>query len=76
MGMDMDKDMALFIDVTGSNSELAVQYLQLADIDVMDAMGEYFENFGAPLTDDPEFRRKTRAAGIELDDDKDDTSPK
>ncbi|OJJ79604.1 uncharacterized protein ASPGLDRAFT_29654 [Aspergillus glaucus CBS 516.65] len=31
----------------------------------MDAMGEYFENFGAPLTDDSEFRRKTRAAARE-----------
>lgn len=38
MSMDIDKDIALFVDVTGSNSELAVQHLQLADFDVMVAM--------------------------------------
>lgn len=38
MSMDIDKDIALFVDVTGSNSKLAVQHLQLADFDVMVAM--------------------------------------
>lgn len=37
-------------------------------------MGEYSENSGVPLTDDPEFQ-KTGAAGIELDDTGDE-SPK
>lgn len=41
---------AQFTEITGSTPELATQYLQLADFNIEQAMQLYFENDGAPLT--------------------------
>lgn len=50
----MDDDVvAQFTEITGSNPELATQYLQLADFNIEQAMQLYFENDGAPLTQEP-----------------------
>ncbi|KAG2412575.1 hypothetical protein HFD88_010132 [Aspergillus terreus] len=47
----MDTDVvAQFTEITGSTPELATQYLQLADFNIEQAMQLYFENDGAPLT--------------------------
>lgn len=45
--------MAQFAEITGSVPELATQYLQLADFNIEQAMQLYFENGGAPLTEEP-----------------------
>lgn len=45
--------MAQFTEITGSTPELATQYLQLADFSIEQAMQLYFENGGAPLTEEP-----------------------
>lgn len=44
---------AQFTEITGSTPELATQYLQLADFQIEQAMQLYFENGGAPLTEEP-----------------------
>ncbi|KAL4808452.1 putative UBX domain protein [Aspergillus unguis] len=44
---------AQFAEITGSNPELATQYLQLTDFNIEQAMQLYFENDGAPLTSEP-----------------------
>ncbi|PWY67742.1 UBX domain protein [Aspergillus eucalypticola CBS 122712] len=44
---------AQFTEITGSNPELATQYLQLTDFNIEQAVQLFFENGGAPLTDDP-----------------------
>lgn len=50
----MDGDVvAQFSEITGSNTELATQYLQLTDFNIEQAMQLYFENGGAPLTEAP-----------------------
>ena len=50
----MDNDVvAQFSEITGSAPELATQYLQLADFNIEQAMQLYFENGGAPLTEEP-----------------------
>lgn len=50
----MDGDiLAQFTEITGSSPELANQYLQLADFNIEQAMQLFFENGGAPLTEDP-----------------------
>ncbi|KAJ5092082.1 hypothetical protein NUU61_006952 [Penicillium alfredii] len=50
----MDNDVvAQFTEITGSTPELATQYLQLTDFNIEQAMQLYFENGGAPLTEDP-----------------------
>ncbi|KAL4788224.1 hypothetical protein BJX76DRAFT_316700 [Aspergillus varians] len=50
----MDGDVvAQFSEITGSTPELAIQYLQLTDFNIEQAMQLYFENDGAPLTRDP-----------------------
>lgn len=50
----MDGDvLAQFTEITGSSPELATQYLQLTDFNIEQAMQLYFENGGAPLTEDP-----------------------
>ncbi|KAJ5180512.1 hypothetical protein N7492_003722 [Penicillium capsulatum] len=50
----MESDVvAQFTEITGSTPELATQYLQLADFNIEQAMQLYFENGGAPLTEDP-----------------------
>ncbi|KAB8238645.1 hypothetical protein ETB97_007536 [Aspergillus alliaceus] len=48
-----DDVVAQFTEITGSSPELATQYLHLADYDIEQAMQLYFENGGAPLTDEP-----------------------
>lgn len=49
----MDDDVvAQFTEITSSSPELATQYLQLTDFNIEQAMQLYFENGGAPLTDD------------------------
>ncbi|PLB36645.1 DNA-protein crosslink repair co-factor UBX5 [Aspergillus candidus] len=49
----MDTDVvAQFTEITGSNPGLATQYLQLADFNIEQAMQLYFENGGAPLTEE------------------------
>lgn len=45
--------MAQFTEITGSSPELATQYLQLTDSNIEQAMQLYFENGGAPLTEEP-----------------------
>lgn len=46
----MDDDtVAQFTEVTGSTPELAMQYLEIADYDIQQAMQLYFENGGAEL---------------------------
>ncbi|XHG05137.1 hypothetical protein AWENTII_008386 [Aspergillus wentii] len=50
----MDGDVvAQFTEITGSKPELATQYLQLTDFNIEQAMQLYFENGGAPLTEEP-----------------------
>ncbi|KKK17717.1 hypothetical protein P175DRAFT_0502647 [Aspergillus ochraceoroseus IBT 24754] len=50
----MDGDVvAQFTEITGSTPELAAQYLQLTDFNIEQAMQLYFENGGAPLTEEP-----------------------
>ncbi|GKZ32334.1 hypothetical protein AbraIFM66950_001659 [Aspergillus brasiliensis] len=44
---------AQFTEITGSKPELATQYLQLTDFNIEQAVQLFFENGGAPLTDDP-----------------------
>lgn len=48
-----DDVVAQFTEITGSSPELAIQYLHLADYNIEQAMQLYFENGGAPLTDEP-----------------------
>ncbi|KAE8361434.1 hypothetical protein BDV27DRAFT_28690 [Aspergillus caelatus] len=48
-----DDVVAQFTEITGSSPELATQYLHLADYNIEQAMQLYFENGGAPLTDEP-----------------------
>jgi hypothetical protein len=48
-----DDVVAQFTEFTGSSPELATQYLHLADYSIEQAMQLYFDNGGAPLTDDP-----------------------
>ncbi|RAK99693.1 DNA-protein crosslink repair co-factor UBX5 [Aspergillus ibericus CBS 121593] len=50
----MDGDVvAQFTEITGSKPELATQYLQLADFNIEQAVQLFFENGGAPLTEEP-----------------------
>lgn len=50
----MDSDVvAQFTEITDSSPELATQYLQLTDFNIEQAMQLYFENGGAPLTEEP-----------------------
>lgn len=65
----MDNDVvAQFTEITSSSPELATQYLQLTDFNIEQAMQLYFENGGAPLTDDPApapSTSRSRQAGYE-----------
>ncbi|OJJ42942.1 hypothetical protein ASPZODRAFT_124545 [Penicilliopsis zonata CBS 506.65] len=50
----MDGDVvAQFSEITGSSPELAIQYLQLTEFNIEQAMQLYFENGGAPLAEEP-----------------------
>ena len=62
----MDTDVvAQFTEITSSSPELAIQYLQLTDFNIEQAMQLYFENGGAPLTEEPEPQRAPRTSGRE-----------
>jgi UBX domain-containing protein 7 len=68
---------AQFTEITGATPELATQYLQLADFDIEQSMQLYFENGGAPLTEEPaQPPRRTHfedeAGVVHLDSDTDD----
>lgn len=58
-----DDVVAQFTEITGSSPGLATQYLQLSDFNIEQAMQLYFENGGAPLTDEPQ--RATRSSGYQ-----------
>ena len=61
-----DDVVAQFTEITSSSPELATQYLQLTDFNIEQAMQLYFENGGAPLTDDPApSTSEPRQAGYE-----------
>jgi hypothetical protein len=71
---------AQFTEITGSTPELATQYLSLADFQIEQAMQLYFENNGAPLTEEPaQPRRSTfedESGIVHIDsDDEDETGP-
>lgn len=60
----MESDVvAQFTEITGSSPELATQYLQLTDFNIEQAMQLYFENGGAPLTEEP--RQPSRPSNFE-----------
>ena len=68
---------AQFTEITGSNPELATQYLQLADFNIEQAMQLYFENGGAPLTEEPRQNSHTsnyedESGIVHIDSDSDD----
>lgn len=69
---------AQFTEITGSTPELATQYLSLADFQIEQAMQLYFENGGAPLTEEParpprrsSFEDESGAVHIDSDTDED-----
>ncbi|KAF7593378.1 hypothetical protein BBP40_011567 [Aspergillus hancockii] len=66
-----DDVVAQFTEITGSSLELATQYLHLADYNIEQAMQLYFENNGAPLTDEPipstAPQRAPRTSGVQGD---------
>lgn len=59
-----DNVVAQFTEITGSTPELATQYLQLTDFNIEQAMQLFFENGGAPLTDEP-APQPSRRSGYE-----------
>lgn len=77
----MGDQVAQFTEITGATPELATQYLQLADFDIEQSMQLYFENGGAPLTEEPaqpprrtRFEDETGVVHIDSDTD-DDNAP-
>ena len=58
-----DDVLAQFTEITGSTPELANQYLQLSDFNIEQAMQLYFENGGAPLTEDASHQHPQGAHG-------------
>lgn len=73
-----DDVVAQFTEITGSTPELATQYLSLADFQIEQAMQLYFENGGAPLTEEPpqpprrsNFEDESGVVHIDSDDDND-----
>ena len=77
--MDGADVVAQFTEVTGSTPELATQYLQLTDFNIEQATMLYFENGGAPLTEDPappysashDTSRDTSSRAVRIDSDDD-----
>ncbi|KAJ5782745.1 hypothetical protein N7457_004519 [Penicillium paradoxum] len=64
----MDNDVvAQFTEITGSTPELAIQYLQITEFQIEQAMQLYFENGGASLTGEPS--QPSRQSGIPADSD-------
>ncbi|KGO40940.1 Uncharacterized protein PEXP_087230 [Penicillium expansum] len=78
----MDNDVvAQFTEITGSTPELAIQYLQITEFQIEQAMQLYFESGGAPLTGEPS--RPSHRSGIpddsevvNIDSDTDDDTPR
>lgn len=79
----MESDVvAQFTEITGSTPELATQYLSLADFQIEQAMQLYFENGGAPLTEEParparpsNFEDESGVVHIDSDTDDDEVRP-
>lgn len=77
----MDNDVvAQFTEITGATPELAIQYLQITEFQIEQAMQLYFENGGASLTGEP--AQPARPSGIpgdsevvNIDSDTDDDAP-
>lgn len=77
----MENDVvAQFTEITGSTPELAIQYLQITEFQIEQAMQLYFESGGAPLTGEPS--RPSHRSGIlddsevvNIDSDTDDDTP-
>ncbi|CAG8198997.1 unnamed protein product [Penicillium salamii] len=77
----MDNDVvAQFTEITGSTPELAIQYLQITDFNIEQAMQLFFENGGAPLTSEPSQPRGSgipnNADVVNIDSDTDDETPR
>jgi hypothetical protein len=75
-----DDVVAQFTEITGSTPELATQYLSLTDFEIDQAMGLYFENNGAPLTEEPaQAPRRSNfedeSGVVHIDSDDDDAGP-
>lgn len=71
---------AQFTEITGSTPELAIQYLQITEFQIEQAMQLYFESGGAPLTGEP--AQPSHRSGIpddadvvNIDSDTDDETP-
>lgn len=64
-----DAAVAQFIEITGANSRVASQYLQITDSNLESAMQLYFENDGAELqipgSERPSSSGRQRSAGYE-----------
>jgi hypothetical protein len=77
----MDTDVvAQFTEITGSTPELAIQYLQIAEFNIEQAMQLFFENGGAPLTSEPSQPRGSGVPNdsevVTIDSDSDDDTPR
>ena len=70
---------AQFTEITGSTPELAIQYLQISDFNIEQAMQLFFENGGAPLTSEPSQPRGSgipnNSEVVNIDSDTDDETP-
>ncbi|KAJ5127345.1 hypothetical protein N7448_008124 [Penicillium atrosanguineum] len=77
--MASDDVVAQFTEITGSTPELATQYLSLADFQIEQAMQLYFENGGAPLTEEPAQPRRSNfddeSGVVHIDSDDEETGP-
>ena len=77
--MASDDVVAQFTEITGSTPELATQYLSLADFQIEQAMQLYFENGGAPLTEEPAQPRQANfedeSGVVHIDSDDEETGP-
>jgi hypothetical protein len=77
----MENDVvAQFTEITSSTPELAIQYLQVTNFQIPEAVQLYFDNAGAPLTNEPV--QHPRSSGIRddsevvnIDSDTDDDTP-
>lgn len=76
----MDTDVvAQFTEITGSTPELAIQYLQISEFNIEQAMQLFFENGGAPLTSEPSQPHGSgipaNSEVVNIDSDTDDDTP-
>ncbi|KAJ5558751.1 hypothetical protein N7535_009369 [Penicillium sp. DV-2018c] len=75
-----DDVVAQFTEITSSTPQLAIQYLQVTNFQIPEAVQLYFDNGGAPLTNEP--TQPSRGSGIpdgqevvNIDSDSDDDIP-